>query len=387
MDIRDLTPDDLGAALDVRNRSFGPLDPARRGWWTSLQTHAAEQGRLLGAFQGGRLAATARIMAFNQWWGGRSLPMAGIGGVVVAPEDRGRGVGAALMVAVLDRAGDQRFPVSALYPATTPPYRRAGYELAGSRYTISVPSDAVRRLTKRSDPVVVWRARTGDAAEVVATIGRLHARHRDHGPFDDEPRGWAEVLEDENYFGYLAADGFVGFAFDGSDALRVSHLVAGSERTLRTFWGLVGSGSSVAPTVRACVGPEDPVWWLLADCLPTMHTTEQWMLRIVDLETAIAGRGFPPNVEADVGLRVTDEQRPQNSGSFRVRVSAGQATLTRVKSLDDGLEVGARGLAALFAGVRVATLRRAGLVVGGTEERDAVADVVFAADAFMLVYF
>ena len=59
---------------------------------------------MLGAYDGARLVALARINDLTQWWAGRSLPMAGVAGVVVAPEHRGRGVGTQLMTAVLERA-------------------------------------------------------------------------------------------------------------------------------------------------------------------------------------------------------------------------------------------------------------------------------------------
>ena len=36
----------------------------------------------------------------RQWWYGRAVPMAGVAGVKVAPEDRGRGVGRAVMTAL-----------------------------------------------------------------------------------------------------------------------------------------------------------------------------------------------------------------------------------------------------------------------------------------------
>ncbi len=45
--------------------------------------------------------AAAAFHDMRQWWHGRALPMAGVGGVKVAPEQRGRGVGRALMTELL----------------------------------------------------------------------------------------------------------------------------------------------------------------------------------------------------------------------------------------------------------------------------------------------
>ena len=70
----------------------------------------------------------------RQWWHGRAMPMAAVGGVKVAPEGRGRGVGRALMTALLREIAARGFPVSALYPATAPLYRSLGWEIAGGLY-------------------------------------------------------------------------------------------------------------------------------------------------------------------------------------------------------------------------------------------------------------
>ncbi len=52
------------------------------------------------------------------------MPMAGVAGVVVSPEHRGRGVGTALMQGTITRGRELGYPLSVLYPATIPVYRR-----------------------------------------------------------------------------------------------------------------------------------------------------------------------------------------------------------------------------------------------------------------------
>ncbi len=48
------------------------------------------------------------------------------------------------------------------------------------------------------------------------------------------------------------------------------------------------------------------------------------------------------------------------------------------------LTLGPRGVAALYAGTPVATLRLAGLASGGTPEADAALDAAFAATPYMV---
>ena len=82
----------------------------------------------------------------TQWWHGRAVPMAGVAGVKVAPEARGGGVGRALTAAVLAEIEARGYPLSALYPATAPLYRSFGYEIAGGRYQVTLPSRSLRVL-------------------------------------------------------------------------------------------------------------------------------------------------------------------------------------------------------------------------------------------------
>jgi predicted acetyltransferase len=387
VEIRDLDLDDLDAAQDVRRRSFGPMPGGHRDAWDALQTRAAAAGRLLAAYADRTVVGMARIMPFRQWWGGSPLPLAGIGGVVVAPEFRGRGIGAALMSAVVTRAAQQGFPLSALYPATVPPYRAVGYELAGARRIAEVPGPGLRGLLGRDRSAEISRAGPGDEQHVVDTIARVHEQSRVSGPFDFEAVEWSSELEDPDFFGYLAEDGFVGYNFDGSDTLFVASLVGSSERTLRTLWSLVGSGSSIAPTVRACVGPADPVYWLHPDPRIRVHKEDWWMLRVLDVSAAVTRRGYPPGLTVDLRLTLTDPLIPGNSGGFRLVVADGRASLAAAEVAADATRLGERGLAAMFAGTPMATLRRTGLAVGGSTVDDERLDVAFAAQPFMTDYF
>lgn len=385
MEIRDLEPSDLDAALGVRARSFSPLGEAENAAWRTRMRRAVADGRVLAAYDGARVAGMARINAFTQWWYGRPLPMAGIGGVVVAPEDRGTGVGRLLMTATLDRAADKGYPLSALYPATTPLYRSLGWEHAGIRQALTIPTETLRTLD--APRVALLRASADDVDDVLATLAAAHSAHRDSGPILLDDAATREWLADPELFCYLAADGFVAYGWDGSTALNVECLVARSAATSRALWRLVGSGSSIAGTVRAYVAPHDPIRWLTREAAARQEFAQSWMLRVVDAPAAIAGRGFPPGVALELVLTLGDEQRAGNAGAWRLSVSDQRGELSRVPESSTALRLGAGGFAALYAGVPVATLRRAGLAVGGEAERDAQLDAAFTGQAFMPDYF
>jgi predicted acetyltransferase len=197
----------------------------------------------------------------------------------------------------------------------------------------------------------------------------------------------AAWLGDEENFAYLADDGFVVYNWDGSD-LRIDELVAGSEPTARALWATVGSGSSIARTVNAFVAPHDPVHLLVSHEADKQAQIQRWMLRLLDAPAAVAARGWSPAASLEVDLEIDDAELAGNTGRWHLSVSGGSGQLTPSTGSGAALRLGARGLAALYAGTPLASLRTSGLATGGSAEDDALLDTAFAgAAAYMLDYF
>ena len=385
---------------DLAARAFGPADEALiRPSFEPI----VEAGRCLGAFDGDLLVGTALYHDMRQWWYGRAVPMAGVAGVKVAPEYRGQGVGRALMTALAALMAERGYPLSVLFPATMPIYRSLGWEIAGHLFEAVMPSRALGTLP-RADVKAAEVRRPGpdDAAEVTEVIGRAHRDARDCGPVTwDEATmrrwltrpGW---YADRDRYAYLARDGFLAYRWrKGHDEIVVARLVSSTAEDTAALWAVAASNASVAETVRAVVGPSDPLWWMLREQDANIAERESWMLRLLDAPAAIAARGFPAT-DLAIPLLLADDLRPANAGRWELTVRSGQGSLTRyrtgqVHAPDDpaspggpALELGARGLAALYAGTPVATLRRAGLAAGGTPAADAALDAAFAATPYML---
>ena len=403
MIIRPLTPDfDWDEYIDLTMRSFGPMDEAMVQ--PRIESVVAA-GRCLGAFDGDRLIGTALYHDMRQWWHGRAVRMAGVAGVKVAPEYRGRGAGRALMTALAELMTEHGYPLSALYPATMTIYRSLGWEIAGHRHEAVLPSRALSAMARPDAKAAAAIRRPGpdDAAEVLEVIGRAHAGARDCGPITwDEAtvRRWLTRpgrYADKDRYAYLAPDGFLGYGWRrGHEEIFVERMVASSAGTTRALWAVAASNSSVAETVHAQVGPSDPLWWMLREQDANIAERESWMLRLLDAPAAIAARGFPAT-DLAVPLQINDDLRPANSGRWELTVRAGAGRLSRHRtdpvsaspaaSSPGGqapLVLDARGLAALYAGTPVATLRRAGLAGGGSPDADAALDGAFAATPFML---
>ncbi len=400
--------DDLDAELDLRHRAFGPINDGDRDLMLAELRAWIADSRLYGVWDGANLVGAAMFHDLRQWWHGRTLPMAGVGGVKVAPEARGRGVGKALMTALLGVLAERSYPLAVLYPATAHIYRSLGWEFAGGNYRAVVPGRSLVSLlppdpalgaapadSGPAEPSALRRAGPADADEVISVLGAVYAGGRDCGPCTFDAASMRHWLADPEIFGYLAADGFLAYGWRGSDhEIMVHVLQAGSARTARALWGIVASHATVTETVHACLGPDDPISWLTREPDVRLRQRHTWMLRVLDAKAAIAGRGFPAVAQIRVPLRLTDPQLPANAGLHTLTVTGGQGYLFPAETgRPSGSEsvppvtLGPRGFAALFAGVPLVTLRRAGLALGGDSAADAALDCAFAARPYLLDYF
>jgi predicted acetyltransferase len=400
VDIRQLGPaDDLDVEVDLSRRAFGPVTEAGRARSLTEAREAAAGGRYFAAFDGPQPGGVAMFHDMRQWWHGRAVRMAGVGGVKVAPEQRGRGTGRAMMTELLRVIADRGYPLSVLYPATAPLYRSLGWELAGGLYRAVIAARSLAPMLAADVPVPPPQGRPGlrragpdDAGDVIDVISAVHESARHCGPATHDAatvrRWW---LTDENLFCYLADDGFLAYGWhEEHREMSVRVALAGSAETTRALWSTVGSHAPLARQVRAVVIPDDPLAWLTREPDLGLASRWQWMLRVADAPAAIAGRGFPAAAGLAVRLHIDDAQLPANDGEWTLEVSGGKGALTHSSgpaSLGGPVRLGARGFAALYAGVPMATLRRAGLAAGGDAGADDALDTAFAGQAFLLSVF
>lgn len=397
VEIRPITlDDDFDAQVDLGQRAFGIYSGQQKASWLHVARLRAAQGLFLGAFVDGVPVGAAMLHDMRQYWIGRAVAMAGIASVKVAPEHRGRGIGRFLMTEVLHLAGERGYALSALYPATMPIYRSLGWELAGAKHRFTVPARSLLVLGQPDEAargggaghrdVPIRRATPADAARVIEVIGDSHRTARDAGPLTWDVEPAAQWLGRPDLYSYLAGDdGFAAYRWtDGG--LWVERVHARIPQTLRALWSVIASHCSTADTVSGWIDPRDPFWWLTTERDASITSRRMWMLRVVDAAAAIAARGFPPGLSLSVPLEVHDKSRPANAGRWQLTVADGQGELSQNGGVPSpsSLTLGPRGLAALYAGVPVESLRLSGLASGGAPDCDASLNAAFAATAYMV---
>jgi predicted acetyltransferase len=217
---------------------------------------------------------------------------------------------------------------------------------------------------------------------VIGTLSQVHQAFRHCGPFTWDSEITAAHLERPDWYRYLCGDGYTAYRWHGDDALFVERLVAGSAETLRGLWSIIASQASTADKVHLWVSPDDPLWHLTRERDADIGSRRMWMLRVVDAPAAIAARGFPSASGLRATLIIADPSRPANSGTWTLTVAGGTGELTAGGDEGSALTIGARGLAALYAGTPVASLRLAGLAAGPGDADD-VLDAAFSATPFL----
>lgn len=304
--------------------------------------------RLRGEIVGGLV-----LLPLEQYFGGHPVPMAGVGAVAIMPEHRASGAGSALMQAAIGELHQRRVPLSSLYPATQPIYRRCGYERAGVSLEYGLP---VRALHVRDRTLDLRAATPSDEAEIIALYegwaapqnGMLrrskfiwervsHNRKGDTLPY--------VVTRDGRIEGYVFAMQTQG---DWPYELRMSDCVVttpGAGRRILTF---LGEHRAMVDRAHWFGGLCDPLLALLPEPYARVTGREDWMLRIVHVPAALEARGYPADVTAELHLDVRDPLLPQNCGRWLLQVSGGRA---QVQAGGEGaLSLDVNGLASLYSG-------------------------------------
>ncbi len=322
---------------------------------------------------GSQLAAGLGIIPIGQWFGGASVPMAGITAVGVAPEFRGAGVGLALMRQALFELHERGLALSALYPATLTFYRRAGYERAATRTLYAIAPDAIGIRDHELDLVAVAPDHS-DIRVLYTQRAQGSAGHLDRDNFL-----WGHLLRAGNgmLHTYLAmrgdqAEGYIIFRqTNRQEPLAVRDICALTPAAGRRLLTLLADHRTMVEKVLWSGAPNDGLTYLLPEHKHSVHWNLDLVLRVVDVAQALAARGYPPGLSGELHFEIFDELLPWNHGRFVLELAGGRGQVRAGGSGRVRLHV--RALASLYSGYLTAPELRG---LGALEAPDA--DLVLA---------
>jgi predicted acetyltransferase len=355
----------------VLQLSFG--NPTIR-WETFFERVGHDRLRVVvedGAIVGG-LAA----YRLGQWFGGASVPLIGIAGVGITPAARGRGLAKEMLLRTLEQLRAEA-PLAGLYASTATLYRSCGFEQAGTAMHFAAPLSSL----PRGDHAMPCAALPPKTHEPLHAAYDARAR-RWNGHLDRTTAMWERVVDpygDVAHAYVVGSDGYVVFQQKPLETMHfrivVRDLAMSSHAAAQRILGFLHDLRSLADEIvwRGCAA--DPLLSLLPEQTHTVRRHERWMLRLLDVERALAFRGYPP-VEAEVHLALHDAHFRDNAGRHVLSVAGGRGEAKRGGRGDIALDV--RGLAALYTGFATPHSLRAAGLLDGPDDALAMLATIFA---------
>jgi predicted acetyltransferase len=327
------------------------------------------------AERGGAIVGQARTIPFRGWFGGVESAVGGLAGVAVAPEARRTGVAAELVHDHLVKLHLSGAPWAMLYPFAPRFYAAHGWAPASRRLRWRFAPQALPLFYERRS---VRRLRVDEPGDVAA-IHAAYARHcaRTSGSLSRPPRLFEYVWQEARDRRFA-----VGVGPEGRDELTgyliyelqsptprpqllvVSEWVALDDAAERALLGFVAAQADQAQTVLLdtpvehalgslleCGVPEREDESMPAEHLPVASLFEGAMVRIVDLASALAARGWPP-VTTQLAVEVTEDRHlPENAGAVTLTLEDGDARVAPGRESGAPLIRGPVGpLSAILAG-------------------------------------
>ena len=378
-----IEPRDARHFLEVTEAAFGAGLPDDA--FEQLR-HTFETDRALAAFDGKTMVGTAGAYSLRLTVPGGEVDCAGVTMVGVVPSHRRRGVMTALMTHQLREIAERGEPLAVLWASEDAIYGRFGYGAGTVQALIDVPRhrstfldvapiEGTLRMVERDEavnafPSVYDRVRAGTPG----MFRRSEAwwRHRilrkptrdEEGPFfrallehDGEPAGYAVYKVHQRWEKGMSR---------GNVELR--EVMAATPRGQRDIWRFV-FGIDLVESVRSSgffLPYDHPLQLMLAEprYLGFLLSNGLWV-RVVDVAAALEARTYA--TDGMIALEVRDPLFGGNSGTWRIDVEGGRATVSKTTG-DGDVRLGIGELGALYLGqFRFAQMLAAGRVAGTRE--------------------
>ncbi|MBX3118775.1 MAG: GNAT family N-acetyltransferase [Fimbriimonadaceae bacterium] len=283
------------------------------------------------ALVNGEVAAACVARSMECTWFGETLPCAGVAAVGVLPEHRGMGVGTAFMKGVLRQYYNEEFEIAALYAYRPPFYRKAGYELCGSRVKITCPfgllpkprSDRPMRLIKMGD------------FESIKPCYEAFARAYNGQNIRSDRNWWRQMGGDKPFHIYAYGEpiqGYVAVRLDMSFWVPMSiyEIAWSTGEGYEACQSMIASLGINKSEVSWCEPWPSPYFSRSMDQTVKIEIERPAMYRIINLRSAL--ERLRCDSPTRLTLEIEDADISENNGCWSVVAGPEHAEVTRVSN-------------------------------------------------------
>jgi predicted acetyltransferase len=357
MEYRSVVDSDREAVANLIGEAFSP----------ACEIEDAERGaRVL--VDGKGISAVVQALRFGQFFGGRAVPAAGVSNLAVAATARGKGCGGRIMREIVRELSEEGVAIACGYPASVSYHAALGFERSGLRtqYSATVKDT---RLAYRGARVlgseVVWEPCEQDGdAELTACYESVAPQH--NGWIERPDWWWSDRVltsySGARSFRYFArCDGKVvayaifdhvpvrgpGELFDIECREVVWVAPAGRAALLQLF----SDHGGMARRVSWLGAPDDTLGLGFSQHEVRVDWRLIWSARLVSVEQALQGRGYPADLTTTVDLDLSDPSDQLAPCRLRLDVEQGCPAVTRLRGPNpDIAHVDIGTLSAIYTG-------------------------------------
>ena len=347
------------------------------------------------AFDGTRLVSSFSTIPFTMRANGTAVPMGGVSAVGTLPEYRRRGLVRRITTQAFADMRERGQAVASLWASQAAIYQRYGYAMASVLRSYRVDtadigfydgdegSSQVERLDVGAGYDLVKRVYIAFIADRMCYLHRARPLWLNNALDEDDAKGPIHIALSRDASG--APDGYAIYTLRAGER---DHASRGQEIVIRdlawlspdayrSLWAFIGRHDLVGRVRWDNAPSDDPAVELFMEPrLLHARDHEGFWLRMVDVPTALAGRGW--NADGELSFSVAEDAlAPWNSGAWRLSVADGAAEATPATGTPD-LHLSVKALALLYTGRRSARELAAWGMVAGAPAALRRADALFA---------
>ncbi|HIL95121.1 MAG TPA: GNAT family N-acetyltransferase, partial [Pseudomonadales bacterium] len=321
------------------------------------------------AFVDGKMASMFCTIPFTMRVAGNAMPMGGISSVGTLPEFRRQGLSRKLMTKSLEMMHEQGQTVASLWASQAAIYQRYQFAMTTVLRNYSIDTVDIRFHDGQESTCHVRQSTPAEDFDTIKALYIEFIRHRScylHRSKAFWQFGMIEEVSEEGPTRIgLSLDannqpvGYVLYTLRGdklehaarSQEIRIREIVWLNMDAYRSLWEFIGAHDLVGRVSWKSAPLDDPIAEILAE--PRMlHTRDNegiWF-RIVDVEGALAGRGY--KTDGSIRLGIDDDRlTPWNNGVYELNVTDGVAEVRKTDAKPD-IQLSLKTLSSLYTGFR-----------------------------------